>query len=333
MNKLYAALAILAGLTGNALAQTASTAPSRATGTGDWPAKAMHMIVPFPPGSSPDLIARMLGEKLGTALGQPVIVENRPGAGGNLGTALVARAAPDGYTIGLSIGGPLAVNTVLYSKLPYDPFTDLAPITLVAASPNVLVVDPKLGVGSVKEFVALAKSQPGRLNYGSVGNGSASHLTMELLKTQAGIDIVHVPYPGSPQVNTAIAGGQIAAGFVVPATAMPLVQGGRMKALAVTSSARSAVLPELPTVAEAGFPGFQSTAWLGMVAPAKTPGPIVDRISAELVRIIRSDEVRNRMRNIYFQAIGTTPGGLATLMREEVERWGKVIKQTGAKAD
>src|SRR3990170_3614114 len=333
MNKLYAALAILAGLTGNALAQTASTAPSRATGTGDWPAKAMHMIVPFPPGSSPDLIARMLGEKLGTALGHPVIVENRPGAGGNLGTALIAKAAPDGYTIGLSIGGPLAVNTVLYSKLPYDPFTDLAPITLVAASPNVLVVDPKLGVGSVKEFVALAKSQPGKLNYGSVGNGSASHLTMELLKTQAGIDIVHVPYPGSPQVNTAIAGGQIAAGFVVPATAMPLVRGGRMKALAVTSSVRSAVLPELPTVAEAGFPGFQSTAWLGMVAPAKTPGPIVDRISAELVRIIRSDEVRNRMRNIYFQAIGTTPGGLATLMREEVERWGKVIKQTGAKAD
>ncbi|OGA16169.1 MAG: ABC transporter substrate-binding protein [Betaproteobacteria bacterium RIFCSPLOWO2_12_FULL_65_110] len=333
MNKLYAALAILAGLTGNALAQTASTAPSRATGTGDWPAKAMHMIVPFPPGSSPDLIARMLGEKLGTALGQPVIVENRPGAGGNLGTALVARAAPDGYTIGLSIGGPLAVNTVLYSKLPYDPFTDLAPITLVAASPNVLVVDPKLGVGSVKEFVALAKSQPGKLNYGSVGNGSASHLTMELLKAEAGIDIVHVPYPGSPQVNTAIAGGQIAAGFVVPATAMPLVQGGRMKALAVTSSARSAVLPELPTVAEAGFPGFQSTAWLGMVAPARTPEPIVERISAELVRIIRSDEIRGRMARIYFQAIGTTPAGLATLMRDEVERWGKVIRQTGAKAD
>ena len=156
---------------------------------------------------------------------------------------------------------------------------------------------------------------------------------MELLKAEAGIDIVHVPYPGSPQVNTAIAGGQIAAGFVVPATAMPLVQGGRMKALAVTSSARSAVLPELPTVAESGFPGFQSTAWLGMVAPARTPEPIVERISAELVRIIRSDEIRGRMARIYFQAIGTTPAGLATLMRDEVERWGKVIRQTGAKAD
>src|SRR3990172_1860257 len=227
MNKLYAALAILAGLTGNALAQTASTAPSRATGTGDWPAKAMHMIVPFPPGSSPDLIARMLGEKLGTALGQPVIVENRPGAGGNLGTALVARAAPDGYTIGLSIGGPLAVNTVLYSKLPYDPFTDLAPITLVAASPNVLVVDPKLGVGSVKQFVALAKSQPGKLNYGSGGNGRA-------------VD--------------AAGGGAEGGG----------VGGG----------------------GEGGFRGFQSTAWLGMVAPAGTPKPVIDRVSMELVRII-----------------------------------------------
>lgn len=314
-------------------ARSASTGSTRTATAVDWPARTIRMIVPFPPGSSPDLVARMLNDKLGTALGQPVIVENRPGAGGNLGTALIARAAPDGYTIGLSIGGPLAVNKVLYTKLEYDPFKDLAPITLVAASPNVLVVDPKLGVGSVREFVALAKSQPGKLNYGSVGNGSASHLTMELLKTQAGIDIVHVPYPGSPQVNTAIVSGLIAAGFVVPATAMPLVQGARLKALAVTSSVRSVVLPELPTVAEAGFPGFQSTAWLGMAAPAKTPRPVIDRISAELVRIIRSDDVRNRMRAIYFQAIGTTPEGLANLMREEVERWGKVITQTGAKAD
>jgi tripartite-type tricarboxylate transporter receptor subunit TctC len=331
MKSLFAALAVAVTLAGTVCAQP--TGRGRATGAGDWPAKTIRMIVPFPPGSSPDLVARMLSDQLGTALAQPVIVENRPGAGGNLGTALMARAAPDGYTIGLSIGGPLAVNKVLYSRLEYDPFKDLAPVTLVAASPNVLVVDPKLGVGSVKEFVALAKSQPGKLNYGSVGNGSASHLTMELLKTQAGIDIVHVPYPGSPQVNTAIVSGLIAAGFVVPATAMPLVQGARLKALAVTSSVRSVVLPELPTVAEAGFPGFQSTAWLGMVAPAKTPKPVIDRISMELVRIIRSDEVRNRMRGIYFQAIGTTPEGLANLMREEVERWGKVIKQTGAKAD
>jgi tripartite-type tricarboxylate transporter receptor subunit TctC len=325
-----AALFLAAVLTSGAYGQTAA-GPSVQTPV--WPAKALHMIVPFPPGSSPDLVARMLNDRLGAALGHPVVVENRPGAGGNLGTNLIAKATPDGYTFGLSIGGPLAVNKVLYSKLEYDPFKDLAPITLVAASPNVLVVDPKLGVNSVKDLVALAKSQPGKLNYGSVGNGSASHLTMELLKTRAGIDIVHVPYPGSPQVNTAIVSGQIAAGFVVPATAMPLVQGGRLRAIAVTSSVRSPVLPELPTVAEAGYPGFQSTAWIGMAAPAKTPQPVIERLSSELVRIIRSDDVRRRMQSIYFQAIGTTPAGLAHLMREEVEQWGKVIKQTGAKAD
>mgnify|MGYP001599011870 CR=1 FL=1 len=298
-----------------------------------WPAKAVHIIVPFPPGSSPDLIARMLTDKLAQALGQPVIVENKPGAGGNLGTGLVAKAEPDGYTLGLSIPGPLAVNTVLYKKMEYDPFTELAPITLVALSPNVLIVNPSLGVNSVKEFIDYAKARPGQLNYGSVGNGSASHLTMELLKMQAGLDIVHVPYPGSPQVNTAILANQIQAGFVVPGTAMPLAQSGRVKALAVTSSARSPVLPDLPTVAESGFPGFESGAWLGMVAPAKTPKPIIDRLSHELVAIIHSQDVREKMLRIYFQAVGTAPEGLSNLMRSERDRWAKVIRQTGASVD
>jgi len=298
-----------------------------------WPAKPVRIIVPFPPGSSPDLIARMLADKLAQALGQPVIVENKPGAGGNLGTGLVAKAEPDGYTLGLSIPGPLAVNTVLYKKMEYDPFTELAPITLVAVSPNVLIVNPSLGVNSVKEFIAYAKAQPGKLNYGSIGNGSASHLTMELLKMRSGMDIVHVPYPGSPQVNTAIVSGQIQAGFVVPATAMALVQAGRLKALAVTSSVRSVVVPELPTVAEAGFPGFESSAWIGMVAPAKTPKPIIDRLSRELVAIVRSQEVREKMLRIYFQPVGTAPEGLSNLMRSERDRWAKVIKQSGASAD
>jgi tripartite-type tricarboxylate transporter receptor subunit TctC len=289
--------------------------------------------VPFPPGSSPDLIARMLADKLAQALGQPVIVENKPGAGGNLGTGLVAKAEPDGYTLGLSIPGPLAVNTVLYKKMEYDPFKELAPITLVALSPNVLVVDPKLGVNTVKEFIDYVKARPGKLNYGSVGNGSASHLTMELLKMRSGMDIVHVPYPGSPQVNTAIVSGQIQAGFVVPATAMALAQAGRLEALAVTSSVRSVVVPELPTVAEAGFPGFESSAWIGMVAPAKTPKPIIDRLSRELVAIIRSQDVREKMLRIYFQPVGTAPEGLSNLMRSERDRWAKVIKQSGASAD
>jgi len=298
-----------------------------------WPSRPVHLIVPFPAGSSPDLVARILTEKLAPALGQPVLVENRPGAGGNLGTALVAKAAPDGYTLGFSIPGPLAVNTVLYKKMEYDPLKDLAPVCLVAASPNVLVVDPALGVDSVKELVALAKSQPGKLNYGSVGNGSASHLTMELFKETAAIDLVHVPYPGSPQVNAAIVSGQVAAGFVVPATAMPLIQSGRLKALAVTTSVRSAVLPEYPTLVEAGYPAVVSTAWQGVVAPAKTPGAVVERLSSELIAIVRSDDVREKMMRLYFQPIGASPAALAKLMREEIERWGKVIRKTGATAD
>ncbi len=296
-----------------------------------WPAKPVRMVVPFPPGSSPDLVARMLTDKLGAALGQPVVVENKPGAGGMVGTGQVAKAAPDGYMIGLSIPGPLAVNTVLLSSMEYDPFKELAPITLVAASPNVLVVDPKLGVNGLQEFVQLARSQPGKLNYGSVGNGSASHLTMELLKQLAGLDLVHVPYPGSPQVNTAILNGQIAGGFVVPATAMPLVQSGRLKALGATTTSRSVVLPDTPTIAEQGFPGFESTAWIGAVAPAKTPQAVVSRLSEELIQIIRSDEVRQRMIAIYFQPLGTAPEALRILMRGEAERWGKVIKAAGVK--
>jgi tripartite-type tricarboxylate transporter receptor subunit TctC len=298
-----------------------------------WPVRSVRMIVPFPPGSSPDLIARILTDKLAPALGEPVIVENRPGAGGNVGTGLVAQAAPDGYTIGLSIQGPLAVNKALYKKMEYDPFRDLAPVTLVAASPNVLVVDPKLNVSSVKEFVALAKSQPGKLNYGSVGSGSASHLTMELFKEAAGIDIVHVPYPGSPQVNTAILNGQIAAGFVVPATAMPLVQSGRLKVLAVTTSGKSLVLPEYPTLVESGFPDVVSIAWNAIVAPAKTPRTIIERLSRELRAIIHGDEVHDKLVRIYFEPAGTTPEALAELMRSEFERWGKIIQKTGASAD
>jgi tripartite-type tricarboxylate transporter receptor subunit TctC len=289
-----------------------------------WPAKPIRMIVPFPPGSSPDLIARMLTDRLGAALGQPVVVENKPGAGGMVGTGQVAKAAPDGYTIGLSIPGPLAVNTVLMKSMEYDPFKELAPIAVVAASPNVLVVDAKLGVDTVQDFVNLARSQPGKLNYGSVGNGSASHLTMELLKQRAGLDLVHVPYPGSPQVNTAGA-------FVVPATAMPLVQAGRLKVLGATTTSRSVVLPDTPTIAEQGFAGFESTAWIGAVAPSRTPPPIVDRLSEELVRIIRSDDVRQRMIAIYFQPVGTAPEALRILMRGEADRWGKVIKAAGVK--
>jgi tripartite-type tricarboxylate transporter receptor subunit TctC len=295
--------------------------------------RTLHMIVPFPAGSSPDLIGRILAEKLAPALRHPVIVENRPGAGGNVGTAAVARAVPDGYTVALSIQGPLAVNKVLFKSMTYDPFVDLAPVTLVATSPNLLVVDPKLGIGSVRELVALAKKQPGKLNYGSVGNGSASHLTMEMFKEAAGVDLVHVPYPGSPQVNAAIAAGDVAAAFVVPATAMPLVQSGRLKALAVSTERRSAALPDTPSVAEAGFPAVVATAWNAVVAPAGTPKPTIDRLSHELRAIIHSDEVREKLLRLYFEPAGSTPEALAALMRSELERWRGIIEKTGASAD
>jgi tripartite-type tricarboxylate transporter receptor subunit TctC len=323
MGRLLSALALALAFAAGAFAQSED----------NWPTRPLRVIVPYPAGSSPDLVARMVTEQLGKGLGQPAIVENRPGAGGNLGTALVARAAPDGYTFGVSIPGPLAVNTVLYKKLGYDPFKDLAAVSLLAASPNLLVVDPKLGVNSVKEFVALAKSQPGRLNYGSVGSGTSSHLTMELFKENAKLDIVHVPYPGSPQVNAAIVAGQISAGFVVPATAMPLVQAGRLKALAVTSGARSPVLPDYPTLAESGYPEVLSTGWVGMVAPAKTPREIVGRLSREVVEIVHSSDVREKMLRIYFEPLGTAPEVLSNLMRSEVRRWSKVIRATGATAD
>jgi tripartite-type tricarboxylate transporter receptor subunit TctC len=328
MRRLVAALALALPALCAQAQQPTSTGPGQA-----WPSRPVHMIVPFPAGSSPDVIARILTEKLAPVLHQPVVVENRPGAGGNVGTAVVARAAPDGYTVGLSIQGPLAVNKVLYKKMAYDPFMDLAPVTLVATSPNLLVVDPRLGVDSVKALVALAKKQPGKLNYGSVGNGSASHLTMEMFKEAAGVDLVHVPYPGSPQVNAAIVAGDVAAGFVVPATAMPLVQSGRLKALAVSAEHRSAALPAYPSVAESGLPQVVSTAWNAVVAPAGTPAPIVDRLSRELRAIIHSDDVREKLVRLYFEPAGSTPEALAGLMRSELERWSRIIRKTGASAD
>ena len=298
-----------------------------------WADRPIRFVVPYPAGSSPDLIARMLHEPLGRALGRPVVVDNRPGAGGNIGTALVARAQPDGHTIGLSIPGPLAVNTKLYRRLDYDPFTELAPVTMLAVSPNVLVVEPKSGMASMADFVRAAKAKPAGLNYGSIGNGSASHLTMELFKHVAGIDVVHVPYASSPQVNTAIIGGQVQAGFVVPGTVAPFAQAGRIRMLVQTTARRTALLPDLPTVAESGYPGFESTAWNAVVVPAGTPRPLVDRLHAELTRLLGAEELRAKLAALYFEPAPGTPEGLAREMRAELARWGTVIDRTGARVD
>nr|WP_285846527.1 tripartite tricarboxylate transporter substrate binding protein [Cupriavidus pauculus] len=292
----------------------------------DWPSRPIRMVVPFPAGSSPDLIARIVTEKLALALGQPIVIENRPGAGGNIGTGAVAKAAPDGYTLLFTINGPLVTAPSLYRHLSYDPMKQLAPVTLVATSPNVLAIDARLPVHSLREFVALAKAKPGALNYGSVGNGSAAHLGMEQLKAMAGIDLQHVPYPGFPQITTAMIGGQVQAGFMVPAIAMPMVNAGKLRLLAVTSTGRTAVLPSVPTVAESGYPGFEAISWQAILAPAGTPAPIVDRLYRELVKIIGSDDVREKMRAQYFVPAGTAPASLRQTMVSEKARWDKVIR-------
>jgi tripartite-type tricarboxylate transporter receptor subunit TctC len=298
-----------------------------------WPSRPIKLVVPFPAGSSPDIIARLIAEPLATALGQPIVVDNRPGAGGNLGTGVVAKSEPDGYTLLFTIQGPLVTAPLLSKSLNYDPIKDLAPVSLVATSPNVLVVDPKLGVNGLADFVRIARQKKGELNYGSVGNGSASHLAMELFKNRAGIDLVHVPYQGFPQVVNAILAGQVQAGFMVPGIAMGQVRAGKLRALGVTTLGRAASLPELPTFAELGYPGFEAISWQAVLAPAKTPQPIVERVARELVRIIKSDEVRGKMLTQYFSAAGTAPEALAGLMKTERDRWAQVVKAAGVKPE
>jgi len=298
-----------------------------------WPSRPIKLVVPFPPGSSPDIIGRLLAEPLGHALGQPVVIDNKPGAGGEIGTGAVARAEPDGYTFLFTIQGPLVTAPLLSANLNYDPQKDLAPVTLVATSPNVLVVDPKLGANTLADFVRIAKEKGGQLNYGSVGNGSAAHLAMELFKARAGLDIVHVPYQGFPQVVNAILGGQVQAGFMVPGIAMGQVRAGKLKALGVTTLGRSGSLPELPSFVEQGYAGFEAISWQAVLAPAGTPKPIIERVSRELIRIIKSDDVRGKILGQYFSAAGTAPEALAGLMKSERERWAKVIKAAGVKPE
>ena len=311
----------------------AGIAPWASAPAQGWPERPIRLVVPFPPGSSPDLIARTVAEPLAAALGQAVVVENRPGAGGNIGTAQVARAQPDGHTFVFTIQGPLVTAPMLSRSLGYDPQRDLVPVTLVATSPNVLVVSPALGANTLAEFVRYAKARPGQLNYGSVGNGSASHLAMELFKTRAGVDLVHVPYQGFPQVVNAMLAGQVQASFMVPAIAMGQVRAGKLEALGVTTLGRTSALPELPTLAEQGYAGFEAISWQAVLAPAGTPPGVVERMSRELVRIIRSDEVRSRMLAQYFTAAGTAPQALALLMKSERDRWARVIRAAGVQPE
>ena len=298
-----------------------------------WPDKPIKFIVAAPAGSSIDVLARTIGDKLKDRLGQPVVVENRPSAGGTAATDFVAKSAPDGYTMLMSFNGPLAFGPHLYARLPYDPQKDLAPVIVTSSQPNVLAVTANLPVHTVKELVAYAKANPGKLNYASVGNGSSSHLTMELLKSVAGLDIVHVPFNGSPPAVTATVQGETQMMFAVMQPLQPQIQAGRLRALAVTTAARFPLLPDLPTIAESGYPGFEALAWNGVLVPAGTPKPIVTRLNADINAILNEAAVKSALNGQGFELVGGTPEAFASLIKSESEKWSPVIKKTGAKID
>ena len=301
----------------------------------DWPKdRAISLIVPYPAGSSPDILARTIAEPLSKALAQNIVIENRPGAGGNIGTRAATRAAADGYTLLYTINGPLVTAPTLYKKtLGYDPFKDLTPVSLVATSPNVLTV-PAAGAGkSVAEFVELARQHGTRWNYGSVGPGSSSHLAMEMFKERADIDLLQIPYAGFPQIITAIMAGDIQAGFMVPAIAMPQVRQGKARALAITSLEPSEALPGIPTMADQGYPGFESISWNAVLAPRGTPPAIVARLNSEIATALKNEKVQQVMRTQYFTPAPTSPEGLTRLMTDEKARWDKVIDTLGLSLD
>lgn len=311
----------IAGLA--AASMTVLAAPAMAAA---WPERPIQMVVPFPPGSSPDTLARTLAEPLAKSLGQPVVIENKPGAGGNIGTRYASQAKPDGYTILLTINGPMVTAPSLYKKtLGYNPETDLAPITLIGTSPNVLIVPANAQAQNLKEFITLAKAKPGVLNYGSVGPGSSSHLGMAMLESETGISLEQIPYTGFPQIITSIIAGDIQAAFMVPGIAMPQVSSGKVRALAITSLTPSDLLPGIPTMASQGYPEFESISWDAMFAPAGTPPEIIERLNTEINKALASPDVKQKMATLYFTPAPSTPKELATLVHNEKNRWEAVI--------
>jgi tripartite-type tricarboxylate transporter receptor subunit TctC len=298
-----------------------------------YPTKPIRLVVPFPAGGSLDAVARAIGQKLSIAWGQPVIIDNRPGAGGNIGADLVAKSAPDGYTILEGALSTHAVNVSLYSKMPYDPIKDFAPITLVAVTPNVLVLNPSVPANSVAELISYAKANPGKLAFGSGSNGSAGHLAGELFKTEAKVDMVHVPYKGGAPAMQDLLGGQIQLMFDNLANSMQQVRAGKLKALAVTTAKRSPLVPDLPTLAEAGLPGFDIYTWWGFMAPAGTPKEIIAKWNAEVTRILNTPEMQAFFAQQGAEPSPTTPEQFTALIQGEIPKYAKIIKASGAKVD
>jgi tripartite-type tricarboxylate transporter receptor subunit TctC len=298
-----------------------------------WPSKAIRYIVPFAPGGTTDILGRMVAAGLSSSLGQPVVVENKPGQAGSIGAAELARATPDGYTIGGGTISSHAINATLYPKLPYDPVKDFAPITMLATLPNMLIVHPSLNVASVRELVDLLKANPNKYSFGSAGNGTSQHISGELFKIMTGTQMQHIPYKGSGPMIPDLLAGTIQLSFENITTAYPQVKGGKLKALAVTSSKRSFVAPEVPTMAEAGLAGYDISSWQAMYAPAGTPRDIVARLHAETVKALRSPENQKKLSDLGLDAGGMAPEELAALMRADIPRLGKVVRESGAKVD
>jgi tripartite-type tricarboxylate transporter receptor subunit TctC len=298
----------------------------------DWPAKPVRIVVPFGAGSTPDVVARLIADHLQAKLGQPFIIDNKPGASGNIGTDAVAKAAPDGATIGISIGGPLAINTLLFSKLPYDPRTDIAPITQLVTQPSALAVNTGLKINSVSELVALLKREPGRYNFGSIGNGSLSHLAMEAIALKSGTQIVHVAYPSSPAAMTAIIRGDVQMGCLPAIAVTPHAAAGAVKILAVSTAKRSPYLPAVPTLKEAGI-DVEADAWMGMIAPAHTPEAIIAKIRHEVVEALQTGAVRDKLAAQLMEPIGNSPAEFRARIDGEITRWAPVIEAAGIKVN
>jgi tripartite-type tricarboxylate transporter receptor subunit TctC len=319
--------ALLAGLVLGGFAwQARAQAP-------EWPQRPVRVVVPYGPGSSPDILARIVNERLSARLGQSFIVENRPGAGGNAGTEHVAKATPDGQTFLLSVNAPLVYNTILFKNLRYDPFRELTPVTLAVSSPNVCAASLGMGVDSVKGWLDALRAKPGQYNFASTGNGSISHLGVELLKAKTSSFAVHIPYASSSQAVTAMLQGDVHFACLPGATVMPQVKAGKLKVLAITSAERSALLPEVPTLKESGVPDIQAAPWFAYMAPAGTPPAIVQRMNQALVAVLREPEVVEKLKGQYFDVIASTPEELGRFMREEEARWRPVIQRAGLRPD
>lgn len=319
-------IAVWLGSLGVLLASSTSIAQEWA------PSKPIKIVVPIV-GSTNDALARLIAPKLQEALGQPVVVENKPGAGGNIGADFVAKSPPDGHTLLVGYNGPLAINQSLFDRMPYDPQKDLAPITLAVKSPQYLVAGPAADFSTVQEFIAKAKANPGKYSYASVAMGSASHLTMEMLKTAAGINVTHVPYRGATPAVTDLLGGNVHVAFMVPGNVQQFVAQGRLKLLATTGEKRFRSSPGIPTLIELGYRDLEATGWVGLLAPAGTPKPIIERYNRELVKILNSADMTARLHDMEFEVVASSPEQFASWIASESKKWGAVVKSTGAKAE